>query len=101
MIIQHNELRDFEANLLNKVCNDVEIEPKLQPLEGEQMTASTIDGDEARLDIRARGFWRPRQSAYFDVRVTNTDSESVRHMPLRKIYEKHEKEKKGITMIEL
>ena len=26
--------------------------------------------------------------------MTNTDSESVRHMPLRKIYEKHEKEKK-------
>ena len=94
VIIRHNELRDFEANLLNKVCNDVEIEPRLQPLEGEQMTASTIDGDEARLDIRARGFWRPGQSAYFDVRVTNTDSESVRHMPLRKIYEKHEKEKK-------
>ena len=53
VIIRHNELRDFEANLLNKVCNDVEIEPKLQPLEGEQMTASTIDDDEARLDIRA------------------------------------------------
>ena len=94
VIIRHNELRDFEANLLNKVCTDVEIEPRLQPLEGEQMTASTIDGDDARLDIRARGFWRPGQSAYFDVRVTNTDSESVRHMPLRKIYEKHEKEKK-------
>ena len=94
VIIRHNELRNFEANLLNKVCNDVEIEPRLQPLEGEQMTASTIDGDEARLDIRARGFWRPGQSAYFDVRVTNTDSESVRHMPLRKIYEKHEKEQK-------
>ena len=47
VIIRHNELRDFEANLLNKVCTDVEIEPRLQPLEGEQMTASTIDGDEA------------------------------------------------------
>ena len=38
--------------------------PALQP----------VDNDEARLDILARGFWRPGQSAYFDVRLTNTNS---------------------------
>lgn len=50
----HNNVRDFEANLLQKVCNDVEIEPKLSP----------VNNDEARLDVRARDYWRPGQSAY-------------------------------------
>ena len=26
-IMRHNDIRDFEANLLKKLCNDVEIEP--------------------------------------------------------------------------
>ena len=82
--IRHDTIRDFEANLLNKVCNDVETEPKLQP----------INNDEARLDIRARGFWRRGQSAFFDVRFTNTNALSQVNTSVEKIYLKHEKEKK-------
>ena len=70
VIIRHNNIRDFEANLLRKVCNDVETEPKLQPLSGEQ--TSGLTGDEARPDIRARGIWRPGQNGYFDVRIIIT-----------------------------
>ena len=33
--IRHNELCDFTANLLTKVCQNVCIEPHLQPLSGE------------------------------------------------------------------
>ena len=33
--IRHNDLRDLTANLLSNVCNDVEIEPKLLPVTGE------------------------------------------------------------------
>ena len=43
---------------MNKVCTDVEVEPKLQP----------VNNDEARLD---GDFWRPGQSAFIDIRVTN------------------------------
>ena len=50
--MRHNNVRDFEANLLRKVCNDVELEPPLQPLTGEIATGLT--GDEARPDIRAK-----------------------------------------------
>ena len=82
--IRHDSIRDFEANLLNKVCNDVETEPKLQP----------VNNDEARLDIRARGFWRRGQSSFFDVRFTNTNAASQVNTPVEKIYLKHEKEKK-------
>ncbi len=50
--------------------------------------------DEARLDIRARGFWRQGQNAYFDVSVTNPLSASSIKLPLSKVYDRHEKEKK-------
>ena len=67
IIMRHNNIRDFEANLMHKVCNDVEVEPRLQPLDGEAVNG--LEGDEARPDIRARGMWRTAQNAYFDDRV--------------------------------
>jgi hypothetical protein len=67
VIIRHNNIRDFEANLLKKVCSDVETEPHLLPVQGEQIEG--LVGDEARPDIRARGEWRNAQNAYFDVRA--------------------------------
>ena len=54
--IRHNEIRDFEAALLSKVCNDVETEPMLQPVTGEVLPTTEAAGDEARPDVRARGF---------------------------------------------
>ena len=48
----------------------------------------------ARVDIRVRNFWRTGQSAYFDVRVTNLFSASSLKLPLSKIFDRHEKEKK-------
>ena len=30
-----NNLRDFEADMLSKIVNDVETEPELQPVTGE------------------------------------------------------------------
>ena len=50
--------------------------------------------DDARLDIRARGFWRHGQNAFFDVRVTNADSDSQQDTTLKAILLKHELEKK-------
>ena len=55
VIMRHNTIRDFEANLLKQICTDVETEPPLQPLDGENLPGLT--GDEARPDVRARGFW--------------------------------------------
>ena len=92
VIIRHNNIRDFQANLLRQVCNDVETEPPLQPLDGEQISGLT--GDEAKPDIRARGFWRQGQNAFFDIRVTNTNCTSQASMSTEKIYKKHEAEKK-------
>ncbi len=69
--IRHNEIRDFTAKLMTEVCHDVCVEPPLQPLSGEHLPNATANRDEnARLDIRARGFWGlPQQCAYFDVSI--------------------------------
>ena len=79
-------MRNFEASLLRKVCADVQIEPPLQ----------SVNEDQARVYVRARGFWIMGQTSYFDVRITNPNSESQKTQTLPKIYEKHEKEKKRL-----
>ena len=56
IIQRHNELRDLEAEMLKMVCNDVEIEPVLQEINGEVLTPVTNRAADTRLDIHARGF---------------------------------------------
>ena len=57
-IIRHNDLRDLTANMMSEVCKDTETEPKLTPLSGEELQGRTSNNsNEARVDIRIRGFW--------------------------------------------
>ena len=68
--IRHNEVRDMTASLLTEVCHNVATEPPLQPLSGESFNARSANTDDnARLDIRCRGFWNNHQDPFFDVRV--------------------------------
>ena len=53
-------------------------------------------GDEARLDIAARGFWQAAQSAFLDVRVFNPNAKRYAKMELTKAYEYNEKENKRL-----
>ena len=69
---KHDNVRDMFTVLLEKCCTNVQSEPHLSDLQGEAFnlrTANTLQG--ARLDIKARNFWRHRQDAFFDVRVTH------------------------------
>ena len=69
---RHDGLRDLEAEMLNKVCNDVQIEPVLQEISGEELTPSANKAADARLHIRARGFWERQGSAFLDVRCVRS-----------------------------
>ena len=51
--MRHNNLRDFEADILSKIVNDVETEPELQPVTSEIIEG--LSGNALRPDIRARG----------------------------------------------
>ena len=35
--IQHDDLGDQTANMMSEVCKDIDIEPKLTPLPGEEL----------------------------------------------------------------
>ena len=68
IIAMHNEIRDITAQWLVEVCTDVEIELQLQSLSGKIILPRMANkqGD-ARLDVRAKGFWRRQQDAFFDI----------------------------------
>ena len=64
--IRHDSVRKPTAKLLSEVCHDAQVEPTLLPLTGGWMEHSaTTETNEARLDIRAIGFWMQWQQTFF------------------------------------
>ena len=95
LTICHNEVRDLVGYLLSEVCHSVAIEPQLAPLSGEVFSvASTNTADDARADVRARGFWTRAQDAFFDIRIFHPDAASYVDKPLEKLFLQHEQQKK-------
>ena len=73
----HNELHDSFVNLLVDVCHDVEIEPDLQPLQGETFAPNLTTDDDARLEIKVNGLWESRfNKTYYDVKIFNPRAKS-------------------------
>ena len=73
-IARHNDVRDLIASLLREAgVVDVETEPRLLTCRDGDLPGgrSMNRSDEARLDVRARGFWTWQQDAFFDVRITH------------------------------
>ena len=50
--------------MLCMVCTDVETEPVLQEITGEELNRGANKAPDARLDVHASGFWDRQQSAY-------------------------------------
>ena len=94
--IRHNEIRDLTATLLTEVCNDVCVEPALQPVTDEVLRGATANSQAgARLDIAANGFWGGTfERTYFDVRIFNPHAPSNRHPDPQSVYRRHERVKK-------
>ena len=93
--MRHDRIRDTFATIMKVVCFDVEIEPKLQPLEGESFVhKTTTTEDEARLDIKANGLWNSRFCrTFFDVKVFNPLAKSC-PKDINEAYKFHETQKK-------
>ena len=71
---RHDGVRNLLTSLIGKVCTNVEVEPKLQPLDNERFNLrSEVTSPEARLDLKAGGFWSRGVKAFFDVRVTHVN----------------------------
>ena len=92
---RHNEIRNLIATLLTEVCKDVEIEPVLHKLTGEEFHERTANkSDEARLDVKAKGFWIKGQTTYADVRIFDPNAKRYQNNTLKQMYAKNEVEKK-------
>ena len=91
----HNEICDTFATLLDEVCHDIEIEPKIQSLEGETFhNKTTTTENDARLDIKANGLWGGRFSrTFFDVKIFNPQAKSC-PKTISDVYKYHESVKK-------
>ena len=99
IIQRHNEMAELWGVNCKKVHRDVQVrpEPMLLPLEGEQedFTYNTANTeDEARSDVRVRGFWGNRQDAFFDFRVFYPLAPSYCSKNLKSVYRLHSREKK-------
>ena len=94
--MRHDEIRDTFSNLMSEVCYDVEIEPKLQSLQGKSFVNNSTTTDEnPRLDVKANGLWGSRFSrTFFDVKVFNPHAKTSRRL-LKDAYKYHESLKKS------
>ena len=65
------------GDFLFEVCHNVSVELQLMPSSGKVFEhSSTNTSTEARVDVKARGFWSRREDAYFDVRVLHPNASS-------------------------
>ena len=92
---RHDTIRDLLTSYISKVCRNVETEPLLQPLDDEVFNLqSSVMSREARLDMKAGGFWTPGVTAFFDVRVTHLNSRSNQSKHTVTIFKEQENENK-------
>ena len=89
--MRHNALRDLNAELQSEVCRDVVIEPRLLPLDNEEVAGTSAD--RAAPDISSRGLWSSFERTFYDVRVLHPNAPSYMSTPMSKLYDNHEKEK--------
>ena len=94
-IIQHNETRDVVAFCMKEAgFNEVELEPQLQELTGEQFKYKTTNKEsDARSDIKCNGFWSEKRQAYFDVKVVSPFARSYSHLTAKALYKLAEGQK--------
>jgi hypothetical protein len=93
--MRHDELRNIIAREMSHVLKDVQCEPPLHPLSGEHVLPTSANTEQdARVDIRARGFWTSQQNAYFDVRVTYPHAQSYLSKSLSSLLQSIENTKK-------
>ena len=80
---------------MDEVCDDVEVEPSLQSLEGETFDKKTTStDDEARLDTGKCGYWGSRFTrTLFDVKMFSPHARSCSRN-INDAYKDHERSKK-------
>ena len=92
----HDDIGELLTLLISRTCKDVELELRLQPIDNEIFDLRTkTTSPEARLHIKAGGFWSKGVTAFFYIRVTHVNSRSNQDRePTAMIFKVQENEKK-------
>ena len=77
--MRHNEVRYAYVVLLREACCDIQVEPALMLLSGQQFSRLSNHDDMTQLDISARGLWTTMGKAFFDVRIFHPNASSNRY----------------------
>ena len=90
--IRQNKIRDLTANLMSEVCNDVYIEPHLQPITGEHLPRGHREHPRRCLNgyCYKQAMGDRYERTYFDVGIFNPHATSNRQTNLSACYRKHE-----------
>ena len=96
MHLRHNEIREVFAKLIDDVCHNVQIVPKLQSLDEEIFSRnSTTTDNDARLDIKANGLWGSGfNRTFFDMKIFNPRAKSC-PKTIKDAYKYHESIKRN------
>ena len=88
-------VRNLITSLIGKVCTNVEVEPRLQPLDNEGFNLRTaVKSPEVRLGFKAGGFWSRGVTGFFDVIVTHVNSKCNQGKETSTIFREQEEDKK-------
>ena len=90
---RHDGVPNLLISLIGKAYTNVEVEPKLQPLDNERFNLRcAVTSPEARRDLKAGGFWSRGITVSFDVRVTHVNSKSNQGKATPTIFKEQEEE---------
>ena len=95
VVYRHDGVHNLLTSLIGKVYTNVEVEPQVKPPDNERLNLrSAVTSSEARLDLKAGGFWSRGVTAFFDVRVMHVNSKCHQGKITSTIFKEQEEEKK-------
>ena len=92
VVMRLSNVRNFEANLVIMIQNDVEIEPALQKKDNQRIDGRTQIKQGPIYELEEYG--DKGKNAFFDIRLTNVNANSRKNQTVETILKKNEKEKK-------
>ena len=92
--MRHNRVRDLEADLMKEVCYNVQAEPALIPIEGDDIKYGNKK-DKARLDVAGVGVWGAYERTFLDIRITHPNCPTYVNKTIDQVYTLHENLKKN------
>ena len=94
--MRHNKIRDLEVELMREVCHNVQVEPPLLPVDGDNIHG--ITDDRKRADVAGNGVWGPFEKTFLDIMthniMTHSNCPSYVIKDIQQIYVSQEKLKK-------